>query len=306
VAINRGVIIAAARHALSLHQWIVAPDFDQEGAVQQAERHLAGFTATAGTPLLATAHGLQAWLVGGGARAPIRSALVRAWVRHRVLLVPVPLTGAAALPAEAPFTPSTWPPVFLRALAAEAANARQGLTDLERAFTARARVSGRRRDSHAAAAVDLLAATPLLSATTLGHGLGLSIKTGTRLLDGLVAGGVAIEVTHRAKRQLFGLAGMAPLAQAVRSPYRPEPGRGRGRPLLRDDEPVLSPPAPLRPLTSVERRQFDYSDLEHWMDHLDQTIRRTRQSLQVLARPAIDLSSLDSTVASLSTSCAGD
>jgi hypothetical protein len=69
--IDRGVIIEAARHALSLHQWIAAPDFDQEGAVQQAERHLAGFAASAGTPLLATAHGLQAWLAGGGARGPI-------------------------------------------------------------------------------------------------------------------------------------------------------------------------------------------------------------------------------------------
>jgi hypothetical protein len=40
----------------------------------------------------------------------------------------------------------------------------------------------------------------------------MSIKTATRLLDGLVTGDVAVEVTHRAKRRLFGLAGMAPLA----------------------------------------------------------------------------------------------
>ena len=35
--IDRGAILAAARHALDLHQWLVAPDFDQEGAVQQGE-----------------------------------------------------------------------------------------------------------------------------------------------------------------------------------------------------------------------------------------------------------------------------
>ena len=39
--IDRGAILAAARHALDLHQWLVAPDFDQEGAVQQAEQVLA-------------------------------------------------------------------------------------------------------------------------------------------------------------------------------------------------------------------------------------------------------------------------
>src|SRR5271165_2375268 len=39
--IDRGAIIDAARHALELHQWLTAPDFDQEGEVQQAERSLA-------------------------------------------------------------------------------------------------------------------------------------------------------------------------------------------------------------------------------------------------------------------------
>ena len=34
--IDRGVILAAARHALDLHQWLVAPDFDQEGATCNA------------------------------------------------------------------------------------------------------------------------------------------------------------------------------------------------------------------------------------------------------------------------------
>ena len=33
--IDRGAILAAARHALDLHQWLVAPDFDQEGETRQ-------------------------------------------------------------------------------------------------------------------------------------------------------------------------------------------------------------------------------------------------------------------------------
>ena len=34
--IDRGVIFDAARHALSLHQWLIVPDFDQEGEVKKA------------------------------------------------------------------------------------------------------------------------------------------------------------------------------------------------------------------------------------------------------------------------------
>jgi hypothetical protein len=231
---------------------------------------------------------LHSWLDRGGARPPIRAALVRLWVRHRVLRVPVPLTGAAALRPDTPWDEAAWTAAFLRALAAEAADARQLLAELERAwFAARLAVAGRRRDSHIAHAVDLLAAMPLASATTLATGLGLAVKTAIRLLDALVAAGVAVEVTHRSKRRLFGLKGLAPLANAVRPPYRPEPGRGRGRPPVPAEEPDLPPP-PLPPLTPVERRRFDYSDLEHWMAHLDQTIRQTRRGLRTWAIPVVE------------------
>jgi hypothetical protein len=50
-----------------LRVWPTAPDFDQEGAVLQAEKALA--VAPPGTtPLLAAAQGLRTWLDGGGAR----------------------------------------------------------------------------------------------------------------------------------------------------------------------------------------------------------------------------------------------
>jgi hypothetical protein len=55
---------------------------------------------------------------------------------------------------------------------------------------------------------DLLAAVPLLSATTHAKGLGLAIKNALRVLDGLVTAGVAVEVTHRSKRRLFGCLGL--------------------------------------------------------------------------------------------------
>jgi hypothetical protein len=288
--VDRGAVLDAARHALMLHQWIVAPDFDEEGDVQQAEKHLAGLAAAGPTPLLAAARGVHAWLDSGGTRPPIRAALIRFWTRQKILRVAVPLTAAAALRAETSFELSAWLPAFLRALATEAADGRQLLRDLERAwFAARSAITGRRRDSHAAACVDVLAATPLVSATSLAAGLGVAVKTAIRLLDGFVADGVAVEVTWRSKRRLFGLKGMAPLGDVVRPSYRPEPGRGRGRPpILPVEDDVVGPPLPPPPLTPVERRAFDYSDLDHCMAHLDQTIRQTRRALQTLASLAIE------------------
>jgi hypothetical protein len=38
--IERGAILDAARAAFALHQWISAPDFDQEGEVHVALAHL--------------------------------------------------------------------------------------------------------------------------------------------------------------------------------------------------------------------------------------------------------------------------
>jgi hypothetical protein len=285
--VDRGAVLDAARHALTLHQWIVAPDFDEEGEVQEAERHLASVASAGDTPLLAAARGVHAWLDSGGTRPPIRAALVRFWTRQKILRVPVPVTGAAALRAETSFELSGWLPAFLHALAAEAADGRQMLMDLERAwFAARSAVAGRRRDSHAAATVDVLAATPLISATSLAAGLGVSVKSAIRLLDGLVVAGVAVEGTHRSKRRLFGLEGMGPLGAAVRPPYRPEPGRGRGRPpILAVEDDIAGPPPPLPPLTAIDRRQFDYSDLDHWMGQMDQAIRHARRTLSVLAQP---------------------
>jgi hypothetical protein len=243
---------------------------------------------------------VHARLDAGGARPPIRAALVRFWTRHKLLRVAVPVTGAAALRAETPFEPSAWLPAFLGALASEAADGRQLLTDLERAwFAARTAMAGRRRDSHAAACVDVLAATPLISATTLAAGLGVAVKTAIRLLDGLVTAGVAVEVTRRSKRRLFGLKDMAPLGAVVRPPYRPEPGRGRGRPpLLAVEDDVADAPLPLpsAPLTPIDRRQFDYSDIEGCMAQIDESIRQTRRVLNALAGTVIQHRTADQLV----------
>lgn len=125
-------------------------------------------------------------------------------------------------------------------MAAEALDYHQLLRDLERGWlVARAAAAGRRSTSRAGLAIDVLAASPLLSATTLARAIGMSIKSATELLDGFLAEGIVAEVTHRSARRLFGLVGMAPVREVTQPPRRPEPGRGRGRPRLILDDEVL-------------------------------------------------------------------
>ncbi len=111
----------------------------------------------------------------------------------------------------------------------------------------------------------------------------MSIKCATGLLDDLVGAGIAVEVTHRSARRLFGLAGLAPVREATAPPRRPMPGRGRGRPRHEapvEEEPVL--PAPLPPVVRFERPAIDYGALEEAMAHCDSVIRATRSRLQSL------------------------
>ncbi len=280
--IDRGQVFEAARTALGLHQWLTEPDFDQEGEVQAAEQHLLSVLPGG---LLAAAQGVWTWLERGGARAPLRAALIRYWRRIGLLRVPAPLTGAHALRADAPEEYADWVGDFFEAVAAEAADQMEMLRALQRGWSeARGKISSRRSNSRAAPAVDLLAAAPLLSATTLAKALGMSVKCAGELLDRFVAEGIVIEVTHRAARRLFGLAGLAPLREAVQPRRRPDPERRRGRPYREADEEEVAEfeiaEAPARP--ALERPVFDYADLEAAMLQLDDVIKDTRRKLGVL------------------------
>ncbi|MHB1873211.1 MAG: hypothetical protein ACYCT1_20550, partial [Steroidobacteraceae bacterium] len=228
--IDRGEILDKAKFALGLHQWIVEPDFDQEGEVQRAEAMLVRQPASL-PPLIAAAQGLRGWIESSETRPAMRAAMVRFWRRRGLLRLPVPLTGAASLGSDQSWDRENWLPAFLRTVEREAADALDLLYAMERAwFTARHGTAGHRRDSHITTAVDLLAAAPVLSATTLARILGIAVKSAIRILDELLATGIAIEVTHRSKRRLFGLQGLAPLRRVVQPPYRPDPSRGPGRP----------------------------------------------------------------------------
>ena len=112
----------------------------------------------------------------------------------------------------------------------------------------------------------------------------MAVNNAAALLDSFCAGGIAVEVTHRSKRRLFGLAGLAPLRDGVAPPKRPMPGRGRGRPpILPDDDAVAPPPAlPQPPLNPRDRQDFDYGEIETWMVNAEQTIRRTRLTLDTI------------------------
>jgi hypothetical protein len=278
--IDRADILDKAKTALTLHQWLVEPDFDQEGEVQRAESLLRRQSAAL-HPLLAAAQGLRDWIDAGEMRAPMRAAMVRFFRQRQLVRLPMPLTGAAALRAGHSWARDPWLPAFLAAIEREAADGLDLLYSMERAwFAARRASAGRRRDSHAAAVVDVLAAAPVISATTIAGILGIAVKNAVRLLDELVAAGIAVEVTHRAKRRLFALAGLAPLRDSVRPPYRPDPNRGRGQPRHEIEEELTdSAPLPPEPLTPLERHAFEYHALEEAMAHLDAVVRRARQTL---------------------------
>ncbi len=194
----------------------------------------------------------------------------------------MPLTRPRALSADAPEGLAEWVCAFLYALAEEARDYHDLLRSLERTWlAARRKGAGQRSTSRAALANDVLAAAPLLSATPLARATGLSIKSATVMLTGLVADGVAVEVTHRSARRLFGLAGMAPVRDVTIPPRRPEPGRGRGRsPYEREDAEMLSPwPAAIGPF---QWPAVDYSGLEEAIAQAEQVIRSTRHSLDNL------------------------
>jgi hypothetical protein len=282
--IDRGEILDRARAALTLHQWIVEPDFDQEGEVQRAEAMLAMQPASL-PPLIAGAQGLREWIAAGETRPAMRSALIRFWRKRQLVRLPVPLTGAAALRAGQSWDTDDWLPAFLGAIEREARDGLDLLFAMERAwFTARGAIAGRRRDSHDAAAVDVLAAAPVLSATTLARILGIAVKNAIRILDALVKAEIAIEVAHRAKRRLFALQGLDSLQRVVQPPYRPDGNRGRGRPRyeIAEDGPEEAPPL-LPLLTPIERRAFNYTALDEAMAHLDAVVRQTRRTLGVIA-----------------------
>lgn len=95
-------------------------------------------------------------------------------------------------------------------------------------------------------------------------------KNALALLNQFVERGIVVEVTHRSARRLFGLKGLAPLADEVALPRRARRSGGRvGAPEV--EEPLVDKaPAAFSPLA---RWQPDYADLEAAMAAADQAVR---------------------------------
>ena len=126
--------------------------------------------------------------------------------------------------------------------------------DLEREWVAaRGCLVDRRRNSRAVLAIGVLAAAPLLSATTLAGAIGMSIRRAIDLLDGFVRDELVVEVTHRAKRRLFALRGLTPHRDETAPPRQPQPGRRVGRPSNERTEVEGPIPAPALPALSPRR-----------------------------------------------------
>jgi hypothetical protein len=138
----------------------------------------------------------------------------------------------------------------------------------------------------------VMAATPLISATTLANAIGMSIKCTTELLDRFVATVIAVEVTHRSARRVFGLAEMAPVRAATTAPRRPVPGRGRPRSEDLPEEPV-APTAPLPPMSRFRYPLIDYGALEEAMAHCYAVIRAARTRLRAPDGTSSSSSGLD-------------
>jgi hypothetical protein len=138
-----------------------------------------------------------------------------------------------------------------------------------------------------------MAAAPVISATSLASSLGIAVKNASPLLEALVERGIAIEVTHRSKRWLYGLKDLAPLREEVSPPCRTTPGRRRGRPPSestgsRDCSRRFLPgrrrlAALNRPSLAARAQGVRISDLSRWMQEADGAISRIKAVFERLA-----------------------
>lgn len=280
-AYERGDVIDAARAAFERYLWLVHPDGRQKDAMVPAEALLQAEARQAG-PLLGAARAFHHWIETGHDRSAMRGALVRFWQGSHLLRTPLPLVAAKAFASDAPWSPSEWIPLFLLRLAEDAQAMEQRVIALEHGWRmARAKASGQRSTSRAAAALDLIAAFPVLSASRLADMLGISLKAAYLHLERFLAEDLIVEVTHRSARRLFALKGMAPLREAVRPPRRPLPGRRRGRPRRDEDTMPQLPPEPMgqSALADLSRRSpepIDYTALDEALAAADAAMTRFR------------------------------
>ena len=298
---ERGREIAALNYAIELRSWMAAPDPEQVRLREIALDSLRA--ADRGQPVLAAAaRGMLNWLAGQGSRPAIRTA-VPLYLRDRGITIHAlaAVTGGDALRA-GPDDPDGFTVRFLETVRREAAEGRDRLLTMEREWReARIQVdhrAGARSNSRLPAAVDLLAASPLLSTSALAEALGCSGEGASRMLDSLVQLEVAAEVTGRTgrgARRLYGLKRLLPIRAETTAVRRRLRGGQRGRPKrvltapfaeLADDSgaagvmPDAEPVEPVR-LAAVS---FDFDALDRLIAAADERTRGVRRLLDRIAR----------------------
>jgi hypothetical protein len=298
---ERGREIAGLNHAIELRSWMAAPDPDQARLRDIALDSLR--SGERGQPVLAAAaRGMLDWLAGQGSRPAIRAA-VPLFLRDRGITIHTlaAVTGGDALRA-GPDDPDGFTVRFLETVGREAAEGCDLLLTMEREWRlARLRVdhrAGARSNSRLPAAVDLLAASPLLSISALAEALGCSVEGASRMLDSLVQLEVAAEVTGRTgrgARRLYGLKRLLPIRAETTAGRRRARGGPRGRPKrvltapfaeLADDAgaaeatPDAGPAEPAR-LTAMS---FDFDALDRLIAAADERTRGVRRLLDRIAR----------------------
>jgi hypothetical protein len=133
---------------------------------------------------------------------------------------------------------------FLEAVTWEAEDARGLLWTMEREWRAARTVVSRRLGSRSTSrlpqAVDVLAASPLLSVSALARALGCTVEGASGMLDELARLEVVAEVTGmtgRGARRLYALRRLIPIRAETTAARRRPKGGPRGRPRK-----VLTPP----------------------------------------------------------------
>jgi hypothetical protein len=298
---ERGREIAGLNYAIELRSWMAAPDPEQ---VRLREIALDSLRAEdRSQPVLAAAaRGTLNWLAGLGSRPAIRTA-VPLYLRDRGITIHAlaAVTGGDALRA-GPDDPDGFTVRFLETVQREAAEGRDLLLTMEREWReARIRVdhrAGARSNSRLPAAVDLLAASPLLSISALAEALGCSVEGASRMLDSLVQLEVVAEVTGRTgrgARRLYGLKRLLPIRAETTAVRRRTQGGQRGRPKrvltapfaeLADDSGAagVMPDAELVEPVRLAAVSFDFDALDRLIAAADERTRGVRRLLDRIAR----------------------
>lgn len=295
-AIERGADLDALHTALALYGLMTAAadrrserDLD-DGTDARDHRRLVDeamwiLTRPApGARLPALAQRMRAWIADDRPRGAVRAALpaaLQATGMTRTLL-PI-LAGAGTLHQDSPMDEEGWVLAFARSLEREVEDGLAMLRRLEQAWrAARAALGPRRSTSRLPAAVDLLAAAPLLGPARLASLLGCSLRGAGMMLAELADCGAVVEVTGRGSHRLYGLPGQAGILAETAGPRRH--GSRRGRPptgTVPERSATAEPPAPAVP-ASVERMapmEIDYAALDALIADTNRVIERVQRRL---------------------------